>query len=128
VTVCSMDDDPRYEAYNNDRIGNPAYPLSFGTITEEPGGAQFEELVVDLLTRYPATPREVAEAALRSVWETHALSWRCLQLAEASLADEHQWPAVRPTENGLDQQRRPTSASGATAKNSRRAQLVRSAS
>jgi Protein of unknown function (DUF2934) len=76
VAVCSMDDDPRYQAYNNNRMRNPAYPLSIGTITEEPGGAQFEELVADLLTRYPATPREAAEAALRSVWEKHALSWR----------------------------------------------------
>lgn len=100
VAVCSMDDDPRYEAYNTDRMRNPAYPSSFGVITEEPDGAQFEELVADLLARYPATPRETAEAAVRSVWEKHAPSWRCLQLAEASLADEHQWPTVRPNENG----------------------------
>lgn len=93
-----MSDDPRYEAYYDvDR--NPEYPLSFGSIPKEPKGAQFEELVTELLTRYPAATREAAEAALRSVWADRLFSRRCLQLAEDALA-EFQWPAVSPNRGG----------------------------
>ncbi|MGY4474025.1 hypothetical protein [Bradyrhizobium sp. USDA 3364] len=89
-----MSDDPRYEAYY-DVARNPEYPLSFGSIPKEPKGAQFQELVTELLTRYPAATREAAEAALRSVWAERMFSRRCFQLAEDALA-EFQWPAVSP--------------------------------
>lgn len=93
-----MRDDPRYEAYYDvDR--NPEYPLSFGSIPKEPKGAQFEELVTEMLTRYPAATREAAEDALRSVWTERMFSRRCFQLAEDALA-ELQWPAVGPDRRG----------------------------
>jgi hypothetical protein len=98
VGVVSMPDDPRYEAYC-DWDHNPEYPLSFGTTPPQPSGAQFEELVAELLIRYPAVTREAAEAALRSVWKEHIFSKRCLQFAEEALV-EHQWPAVGLGENG----------------------------
>ena len=89
-----MSDDYRYEAYYDvDR--NPEFPLSFGSIPKEPKGAQFEELVTELLTRYPAAPREAAEAALRSVWSERMFSRRCFRLAEDALAS-FQWPAAGP--------------------------------
>jgi hypothetical protein len=81
--------------YYFDAHGNPLYPITFGAITEDPGGAQFQELAVELSTRYPAAPREATEAALRSVWRKRMFSVRCLQDAEGGLSD-YQWPARRP--------------------------------
>lgn len=93
-----MSNDYRYEAYYDvDR--NPEFPLSFGSIPKEPKGAQFEELVTQLLARYPAAPREAVEAGLRSVWTERIFSRRCFQLAEDALA-VFQWPAASPNRDG----------------------------
>jgi hypothetical protein len=77
-------DDERFADYA-DWHGNPPYLLSFAVVTEQPGGAQFKEIVEELLTRYPTKTRETIEDVLRSTWKTGVFAMHCLRAAEQEL-------------------------------------------
>lgn len=73
-----------------DWAGNPPLPVSFGTITEEAGGAQFMEVVEELCPRYPALQRHIIEDAVRSHWQTGTFVGRCFSDAERDLPEDFQ--------------------------------------